>query len=101
MAEEPKTTLVKIMGVDYPIKGYAPSEYVQKIAKYVDEKMKEISSELQLSSEKIAVLAAINIADELFSAEGNTERKVGLIKERIARITEKLDRELSVYNEVS
>ncbi len=97
MAEEPTTTVVNIMGMDYPIRGNAPSEYVQKIAEYVDEKMKEISSEQQLPSEKIAVLAAINIADELFSAKRKREKKVGHIKERIDRITEKLDRELSTY----
>ena len=101
MAEGSTTTVVRIMGVDYPIKGNAPSEYVQKIALYVDGKMKEISSEQQLSSENIAVLAAINIADELFSVERNTESKVENIKERIARLTEKLDREIRVYQEFS
>ena len=96
MADESTTTVVTIMGVDYPIKGNAPSDYIKKIAEYVDKKMKEISSEIQLSSEKIAVLTAINIADELFSAERNSERKVGLIKDRIASITEKIERELAI-----
>ena len=101
MTEESTTTIVNIMGADYPITGKAPSEYINKIAGYVDAKMKEISSEIQLKSrEKIAVLAAINIADELFSAEQKKERKMGQIRDRVARISEKLERELGREMEV-
>ena len=101
MTEESTTTIVNIMGVDYPITGKAPSEYVKKIASYVDSKMKEISSEIPLKSpEKIAVLAAINIADELFSTEQNKEQKMGQIRDRVARISEKLERELGREMEV-
>ena len=96
MAEESITTIVNIMGVDYPITGKASSEYVTRIASYVDVKMKEISSEIKLKSpEKIAVLAAINIADELFSLQETEQQKVEQVKDRVDHILEKVDRELN------
>lgn len=60
---------VKIYGQEYTIMGSKPREHIIKVADYVDVKMKEISQAVQagpLSS--IAVLSAVNMADEYFSA---------------------------------
>jgi len=73
-------------------------ERTAKIAKFVDSKMKEIYNVTGISSSlKISILAALNIADELFSLkeEGNTLRsdikdfiinKIVLLNERINKI---------------
>ncbi|QIB70084.1 cell division protein ZapA [Aminipila butyrica] len=60
---------VKIFGQEYTIMGSKPREHIMKVADYVDVRMKEISQALNagpLSS--IAVLSAVNIADDYFSA---------------------------------
>ena len=60
---------VKINGVVYNIKGEESEEYLQKVSKYADKKIREITSKNQLLSiSSAAVLSAVNIADELFKA---------------------------------
>ena len=71
MSEESKNITVNIYGQDYVLKSAADREYINKIAEYVNSKMKEIeSSGLDANSQqlKIAVLSAMNIADELFQS---------------------------------
>ena len=64
---EKKVVKVKIFGTEYPIKGDSNVEYIQEIANFVNDKMVEIDKTLSLkSSLKVAILAALNIADELF-----------------------------------
>ncbi|MBI4595899.1 MAG: cell division protein ZapA [Candidatus Tectomicrobia bacterium] len=49
------------------ISGEAEPEYVQRLGHYVDTKMREISEKTPtVSSLKVAILAALNISDELF-----------------------------------
>ena len=71
MSEESKNITVNIYGQDYVLKSAADDEYINKIAEYVNSKMKEIEkSGLDANSQqlKIAVLSAMNIADELLQS---------------------------------
>ena len=57
---------VNINGKDYNLKGKDNEKYLIDIAEYVDGKIKEITSKNKfLSTGDAAVLAAVNIADEL------------------------------------
>jgi len=70
---------VEIYKDSYKIVNDASPKYTQSLAKYVDEKMKDISQTTStVSSMKVAVLAALNIADELFKVkrELKTEKEV-------------------------
>ena len=70
---------VEIYKDSYKIVNDASPKYTQSLAKYVDEKMKDISQTTStVSSIKVAVLAALNIADELFKVkrELKTEKEV-------------------------
>jgi cell division protein ZapA len=56
---------VTIFGNQYNIQGDASSEYIQKLGAYVDKKMEEISKSMNSPNlVHIAILAALNIADE-------------------------------------
>ena len=56
---------VEIYGQNYHLRGTDP-EYIQDLAEYVDAKMRLISEQAAtVDSLKVAVLAALNIADEL------------------------------------
>ncbi|MCL2740477.1 MAG: cell division protein ZapA [Oscillospiraceae bacterium] len=63
---------VNIAGKMYSIIGSNDREYIKKIAGFVDEKMTELmDNNRELSTERAAVLAAINITADLFKAEEN------------------------------
>ncbi len=73
MAEKTKT-VVKINNAEYAISSSAPEEYVRSISYYVDKKIQEISQgDRRLSTSMAAVLACVNIADELFQAKEENE----------------------------
>ena len=59
---------VNIFGQVYTIKGETGSEYICELASYVDEKMMKMSEGLgnRKNVSQIAILAALNIADEYF-----------------------------------
>lgn len=58
---------VQIFGHAYTIRGEADHEYIMNVAAYVDRKMREVTEKLPVASlSKVAILASLNIADELF-----------------------------------
>ena len=58
---------IQILGQNYTIKSSADEEYIKQVAMYVEDKMKELKNSGMDSNQhlKIAVLACMNIADEL------------------------------------
>lgn len=57
---------VDVFGTEYTLRGRAPIEHLHWVAQKVDSVMRQISSgNVALDPKRIAVLAAINIADEL------------------------------------
>ncbi len=62
------TTTVSIYGEKYSIRGKADSGFIEKVADYVDSKMQEVGANISSASapHRIAILAALNIAGELF-----------------------------------
>ena len=61
---------VVIFGQEYMIKSSASSEYINKVAAYLNAKMQEVQdSGIDQSTQqlRIAILAAMNITDELLS----------------------------------
>lgn len=68
--DEIKTTVnrvtVSIFNEEYVVKGEENSEYIEMLASYVDRRMKMIQQRNpNLSGTKVAVLTALNLADEL------------------------------------
>ncbi|MBO5517961.1 MAG: cell division protein ZapA [Firmicutes bacterium] len=66
---ERNTVAVKIYGQEYNISGEASREHIMRVADYVDNKMQEIGDAINASNSGVAVLAAVNIADEYFARE--------------------------------
>ena len=91
---------VNIYGNDYPIKGNTDIEYIRKVAKYVDSKMREVNKKVSSdSSLKIAILAALNITDELFrkrSLESNSDFEE--FADRLKKLNELLDEKLKSFS---
>jgi cell division protein ZapA (FtsZ GTPase activity inhibitor) len=58
-------------------------EYVQMVAAYVDEKLRAIAeSSPMMAKEKVAVLAAIRIADELHALREESEGKEEILRQQ-------------------
>jgi cell division protein ZapA len=67
MEESKRGICVNIFGSDYVIKGEGDPQYIREVAAFVDSKMKEIASTTSnVSSIKVSILTALNLADELF-----------------------------------
>lgn len=68
--DDPKSKVqVTIYGEDYVMRGPAPPVYMKRLAQYVDEKMKQLGqANPRLGLNKVAILTALNLADELFRA---------------------------------
>jgi cell division protein ZapA len=61
---------VTIFGQSYSLRAEEDGNYVEDLARYVDGKMRTLSESTGTSeAQRVAVLAAINIADELFKLE--------------------------------
>jgi len=69
MEQPQQIVTVEIHGHRYPIKSALDPAYVAQLAAHVDEKMRLAQKECPSGDTlKVAVLAAINIADEYFRA---------------------------------
>lgn len=95
MTEAYKTTLVRIMGDDYPIKSDADPSYLHELARYVEEKIVSITSKNKLPPRlKREILAAIIIADEYFSEKKKNAEIEKKQAELTAAVKETLSKEL-------
>ena len=86
---------VEISGQRYPIRSTLDPEYVARLAGYVDEKMRVAGDSTPTGdSLRLAVLAALNIADELFRCRDQTRVRDGQLAERTEQIERLVDRVL-------
>ena len=86
---------VEIYGQSYTMGGDLDEAYVQKLARYVDEKMRAVSEATQtVDSVRVAVLAALAIADELHSQEKTTVHRDDTLRERAQQCLTILERAL-------
>jgi len=87
---------VQIMGLEYPVEANPGDElYVNRLAQFVEEKMREVKDESKIvDSYKLAVMSAMNIADELFrlqDAKGSSSKQFdGKAEEWMKRLDEVL-----------
>jgi len=93
--ERVKTTRVEIFGNEYHIRAEADADYVKDVATYVNAKMQDIAENQKLvSSTKVAILAAINIADELFQERRKREQTEQDVSTKARQLTDVLTRSL-------
>ena len=86
---------ISIQGHQYPIRTSLEPEYVMRLAAFVDEKMRAASDSTPSGdSLRLAVLTALNIADELFRCRDATELRNGELAERTEELERLLDRVL-------
>jgi cell division protein ZapA len=83
---------VEIHGQRYPIRSSLDPEYVARLAAYVDEKIRVAADSTPTGdSLRLAVLAALNIADELFHCRDGTRTIDGELAQRAGELERLLD----------
>ena len=101
MNEDDNTIHLQIFGEDYSVKSKADEAYLQKIASYVDTHMREIedNSPTKQPVLRIAVMAAMNISDEVYKLRQELDELDQSYTERIQKLQSKLDNTLQTFSE--
>lgn len=84
------TTAVEIFGEVYHVRGSDENGYLQSLADLVDKKMREVAEHTKGDAARIAILAALNLAEELFELQSRQEGERVEIREKVAALTEEL-----------
>jgi len=92
----PTNTPVEIFGAVYNVRGTDDSGYLQGLADRVDRHMREVAQQVSTAdTARIAILAALNIADELFRIQQRQEGERVEIREKMEALTAELSRALA------
>lgn len=82
---------VEIYDQTYHLRGSDP-EYIQRLAEYVDTKMRQVAQQTAtVDSLRLAVLAALNIADELQTVRGKYENVASEYTQRASHLQSALE----------
>jgi cell division protein ZapA len=97
MAEAPKTVEVNLLGRSYRVAcSDGEREALMQAVTYLDTKMDEIRKAGKVvGTERIAVMAALNVAHELLSVKLGGGFDVGQAKQRISEIESQLDQAIA------
>jgi cell division protein ZapA len=84
---------VVIYDQEYFMRGALDEEYIQGLAKYLDLKMRAIAGRRgTVDSLRVAVLAALNIADEYHQVKAKYEETTKRVDEKVEECSRMLDR---------
>ena len=88
-----KSTRVEfeLLGQRFTVKSEAPPEYVRQLVTHVEQTIREVAGEGKQDPVKLAVLAALYIADELFRARETRSREAGEAARRVRALVQLLD----------
>lgn len=86
---------VEIFDQTYNIQTDGDESHLRNVASFLDEKMRAVAeSTRQVDSTRVAVLAALNIADELFSLRARQEELEGPLRQRVQRCVRLVEKTL-------
>lgn len=67
-------TTVRIAGKDYTIASTDSAEYVNRVASWVNSRMEELAAATNLPAAQLAVLTAVNAADDMMKSRDEIRR---------------------------
>lgn len=90
-----ESVTVTIFGREYTLRGDADPDYVKKVADFVDQRMSEVAKGSAVASTaKVAILAAVNIADELFREQQKRLENMASVDDQSVQLARLLAREV-------
>ena len=91
-----ETTEVEIFGQTYSVRGEGDPNYLTELARLVDSRMRDVAAQVTtVDPMKIAILAALNIADEFSRYRKQREDAAGIWIEKTEEISERLNKVIS------
>ena len=92
MDKRGSVTQVEIFGQTYSVRADGESGYIHDLARFVDSRMKEVAERTAtVDTTKIAILAALNISDDLHQKERQRRDNPTDAVARAERLIRKLD----------
>lgn len=89
------TTEVEIFGATYVLRGGQESDYLSGLAAEVDRRMRELAGHLQSpEAGKVAILTALNLADELSRSRTSWDGERREIEARVTSLADRLAKAL-------
>lgn len=96
MTSDKNVLKVRIYGAEYSIRGHADANYIKAVAEYLDQKMHDVDSNIRVdSSIKVAILASLNITDELFRERAENKRIKQQFEDTIKRLNQRIEKNIS------
>lgn len=87
-----KTVEIKVFGQTYTVKTDADENHIREVAKYVNEKIDEVLKKTRsVSTLNVAILTALNIADDLLKERANRMMILREIELKSKDLVEKID----------
>jgi cell division protein ZapA len=87
------STMVEIYGQTYNVRGEGDPDYLAELARFVDSRMREVAASVAtVDATKIAILAALNIADEFSRYRKERDSASGLLIEKTEELSNRLSR---------
>ena len=87
---------VNIYGEEYALCSEGDVEYIREVAGFVDHKMRDMAERTSNKSpSRVAILAALNIADELLTERKKGDSKLSTVEKRTNDIISMLDTKLA------
>ena len=92
MTKEPQSIRVVIYDQEYFMRGDLNQEYIQKLAQYLDTKMRSIAERTRtVDTLRVAMLAALNVADEYHQLKARYEEVTQQVDQKVGQCTDALD----------
>ncbi len=92
MPKEPQSIRVVIYDQEYFMRGDLNQEYIQKLATYLDTKMRSIAERTRtVDTVRVAMLAALNVADEYHQLKARYEEVTNQMDQKVGECTAALD----------
>ena len=92
MAQTQDGIRVEIYDQEYCMRGDLDREYIQKLAQYLDAKMRSIAERTRtVDSLRVAILAGLNIADEYHQLKAKYEAATKQVDQKVGEYSEVLD----------
>ncbi|MGA3299345.1 MAG: cell division protein ZapA [Candidatus Acidiferrales bacterium] len=90
---------IQIYDQSYNVNADGNEEYLHELAAYVDGKMRSIAESTHMvDSLKVAVLAALNIADEMFQTRKRQQEIEGPLRQRVENCVSMVEKALEQTN---
>jgi cell division protein ZapA len=91
-----ETIQVEIFGQKYSLKGGADADYIRELAGLVDSRMKDVQKGMGTADGyRIAILAALNLADELYRARSQQKTMQKTAEVSLKRLLDLTERDPS------